>query len=209
MQGEPCRRWLDFLPGFPSKLCLQSLLSQSWSRVCTSLPDSQTVGQKQGDREPSIIMYLCCRMVKGRMNIQRELIFFRKYFYSLNLKKEQSWRSSIKPRAVFVCLCNAFQIWQYTPLENDVSFACLSLDIPTLQSRPWCFSKHSNAREFLCWERVMNAEQAGEALLTKYTLFPFGAPNKGGQKKKEGTAMVKWQVEIFISSSDWTQIKDW
>jgi len=54
----------------------------------------------------------------------------------------------------------------------------------------------------------MNAEQAGEALLTKYTLFPFGAPNKGGQKKKEGTAMVKWQVEIFISSSDWTQIKD-
>ena len=39
--------------------------------------------------------------------------------------------------------------------------------------------------------------------------FLSGAPNKGGQKKKEGTAMVKGQVEIFISSSDWTQIKDW
>ena len=38
--------------------------------------------------------------------------------------------------------------------------------------------------------------------------FLSGAPNKGGEKKKEGTVMVKWQVEIFISSSDWTQIKD-
>lgn len=39
--------------------------------------------------------------------------------------------------------------------------------------------------------------------------FLSGAPNKGGEKKKEGTAIVKWQVENFISSSDWTQIKDW
>lgn len=68
----------DFLPGFPLscvfRVCFPNLEQES-------APHSQTprLWGKTGGQEPPAIMYLCCRMVKDRMNnIQREPRFLRK-----------------------------------------------------------------------------------------------------------------------------------
>lgn len=125
---------------------------------------------------------------------------------------------------MFVCLRNAFPIWQYTPFETDVRFLALFI--------PWYVNTTIQApvllQMFECLHECLQVFTLGQSNKCRETpgsssapcchptsdmyygpstlCFPSGAPNKGANKRKSYSKNDKC---IFTSSSDWTWNTDW